>query len=137
MADDKRVLLVGHCGPDAYMVRRAVKTMLQTDNVVIIDSLEELESAFADASLALVNRVLDGQFETESGVELIRSLAGRDGAKLMLVSNYPQAQAEAVAAGAIPGFGKADLQSEQTKRKLEAALASVERNTDGSQSDQD
>lgn len=137
MSDKARVLLVGHCGPDSFMLRRAVKTMLQTDDVVFINSTEELESALADASLVLVNRVLDGSFEHENGIELIRSLAGRTGARLMLVSNYPEAQAEAVAAGALPGIGKADLLSEQTRQRLMAALAGAERKPNDPQSDQD
>ncbi|GAB4386784.1 MAG: hypothetical protein Kow0022_16800 [Phycisphaerales bacterium] len=137
MSNKASVLLVGHCGPDSFMLRRAVKTMLGTDDVVFINSSEDLESALPDASLVLVNRVLDGSFEHESGIELIRSLAGRTGARLMLVSNYPEAQAEAVAAGAVPGIGKADLLSEQTRQRLKAAFAGVERKPNDPQSDQD
>ena len=37
---------------------------------------------------------------------------------IMLVSNYPEAQSEAVAAGAVPGFGKATLRSSQAREHL-------------------
>lgn len=136
MANDTRVLLVGHCGPDSYMLRRAVKTMLETEQVEMVNEQRELDEKLPEAQLALVNRVLDGRFGTQSGIELIRGLSGRGGARLMLVSNYADAQAEAVAAGAAPGFGKAEVNSEATRRKLVEALASVEKNGDDAQSDQ-
>ncbi|RMH12176.1 MAG: hypothetical protein D6695_07440 [Planctomycetota bacterium] len=116
------------------MLRRAVRSMLSIDDVVMVNSLAEL-NAHPDAALALINRVLDGQFGTDSGIELIRSLTRRGvSMKLMLVSNYPEAQAEAVQAGALPGFGKAEVQSEQTRLRL---LAAFERGSvDDSQPDQ-
>ncbi len=40
----------------------------------------------------------------------------------MLVSNYADAQKEAVEAGALPGFGKADLGDGQTHERLRNAL---------------
>lgn len=60
--------------------------------------------------LVLVNRVLD--VDGTSGIDLIHAIkADPELAPLpvMLVSNYADAQAEAKAAGALTGFGKADL----------------------------
>lgn len=136
MASDTLVLLVGHCGPDSFMLRRAVKTMLGTERVEMINDQRHLLEKLPGAHLALVNRVLDGQFDTQSGIELIRMLAGIAGVRLMLVSNYADAQAEAVAVGAAPGFGKSEVNSEATRRRLVEALASVETNIDDAQSDQ-
>ena len=42
--------------------------------------------------------------------------------KMMLVSNYPDAQAAAVEAGALPGFGKRDIGSPRVKELLRQAL---------------
>ena len=42
----------------------------------------------------------------------------------MLVSNYADAQQAAVAAGAIEGFGKAELGADETEEKLRAVLES-------------
>lgn len=136
MEGDIRVLLVGHCGPDAFMLRRAVRSMLGTKQVEMINSADDLERELGRASLVLVNRVLDGRFDSDSGIELIRRLAGRGGARLMLVSNYADAQAEAVAAGAAPGFGKAEANTEQARRRLLEAIADSEGSADDSQPDQ-
>jgi hypothetical protein len=40
----------------------------------------------------------------------------------MLVSNYPDAQAAAVAAGALPGFGKRELGSARIPELIRSAL---------------
>ena len=40
------------------------------------------------------------------------------------ISNYPEAQAEAVAAGALPGFGKAELHDPRTAELLRSAAGS-------------
>ena len=42
----------------------------------------------------------------------------RLGVPVMLVSNYPQYQQQAVDAGAVPGFGKAELRSPTTLARL-------------------
>ena len=42
---------------------------------------------------------------------------------VMLVSNYPDAQQEAQAAGAVPGFGKAQVSSPETLDLLRTYLA--------------
>jgi CheY-like chemotaxis protein len=74
-------------------------------------------------ALVLVNRVSDR--DREPGVELIRALrADPDLARLpvMLVSNFAQAQAEAQAAGALPGFGKAELATARSIAELSTVL---------------
>ncbi len=40
----------------------------------------------------------------------------------MLVSNYEDAQQDAVARGALPGFGKAALRQPETRNRLAAIL---------------
>jgi two-component system chemotaxis response regulator CheY len=72
-----------------------------------------------------VNRVSDA--DGSPGIELIRALKadpGLAGVPVMLVSNYADAQAQAVALGALPGFGKADLTAPETTEKLRSALGS-------------
>ena len=74
--------------------------------------------------LVLVNRKFDA--DNSDGLELIRQLkadAALAAVPVMLVTNYPEYQAEAVAAGALPGFGKAELRSPATKEKLVAVLS--------------
>jgi two-component system chemotaxis response regulator CheY len=80
--------------------------------------------------LILVNCTIPG--EPSSGIEWIRQLKADDqtaGTPMMLVSNYPDAQQQAVAAGAAPGFGKAELGAGQTIEKLRPFLDHPERET--------
>jgi hypothetical protein len=64
--------------------------------------------------LVLVNRVFDAN--GDSGLKLIKQLKGDSNLKVtpvMLISNYPDAQADAQAAGALPGFGKEQIGKSQ------------------------
>ena len=44
-------------------------------------------------------------------------------AKMMLISNYPEAQEAAVNAGAMPGFGKREIGTLRVVKLLQEALA--------------
>src|SRR5688572_5591110 len=99
----KVIGLVGHCGPDGYMLRSAVKYAVKEAEVRMVNdahSLDDVLEAGAD-TLLLVNRVLDGGFDHHQGVELIRDLkTSHPQIKTMLISNYEDAQSAAEAAGA-------------------------------------
>ena len=116
--------LVGHCGPDAYMLRSAVKYAAAGSDVQMLNDQEAVDSAVeAGTSLLLINRVLDGGFEDEQGVELVRKLSkSHPTVRTMLVSNFPEAQAAAVAAGALEGFGKSEIGTAKMKQRLAEAL---------------
>ena len=118
----KKIVLVGHCGPDSYALRSAVSSAAPGVEVAFANDDSELAKVEAAASLLLVNRVLDGDFADESGMALISRLAAK-GAKVMLVSNFPEAHVEAEKAGALPGFGKKTMYAAETKVRLERALA--------------
>ena len=122
MSDVKTVILVGHCGFDSGSIERAVR---QADDAVAISNVSKA-SAVDDAgpdTLLLVNRQLDGLFRSGNGVDLIERLSGKDDPpKMMLVSNYADAQEAAVAAGALPGFGKSELGADETLAKLRNAI---------------
>jgi len=124
MTDRKRVvILVGHCGPDAWALKSAVRSAVPEAEIRSIDDEASLAEAAREADLLLVNRVLDGRFSTGGGIELIRTLASNgSAARLMLVSNYEDAQAEALAAGARPGFGKTQLYDPATRDRLIEAI---------------
>jgi two-component system chemotaxis response regulator CheY len=77
------------------------------------EALERLHQESFD--LILVNRVFDR--DGDSGLDFIRHVnADKQLRKVpvMLVSNYEDAQARAVAVGAQPGFGKATLDEAET-----------------------
>ena len=120
MADSKaKIVLVGHCGPDSYALRSAVGSAVPGAEVVFAN--DDASVAAAGADLMLVNRVLEGDFEDEAGIRLIAKLVSA-GMKVMLVSNYPEAQAEAERAGALPGFGKTAMFAAETKERLTRAI---------------
>jgi two-component system chemotaxis response regulator CheY len=107
----KRVLSVGQCGADHWGLSRALRQAFGAEVVAAAGADEALDRLRDEAfDLVLVNRVFDA--DGASGVELIRRITGGAGLSpppVMLVSNYDDAQREAVAAGAAPGFGKAGL----------------------------
>lgn len=119
----KRIVLVGHCGPDSFAIRSAMQSFAPG---AVVESARDEEAAFRAAlasDLLVINRLLDGEFEAPSGVELIRQMALRGvAARLMLVSNFRDAQNEAEAAGAVPGFGKRELYAEDTRRRVRDSL---------------
>jgi DNA-binding NarL/FixJ family response regulator len=120
----KKILLVGHCGPDSSFLRMAVKSADGSAQILAADDSSELSKALSDGvDLVLFNRELDYGFDERQGVELIRKMkTAYPAVKTMLVSNYPEAQAAAEAAGAVPGFGKRDIGSARVSRVIREAL---------------
>lgn len=119
-----RIVLVGHCGPDSSFLRIAAKRAAPHAEITAAHDAASLKAEIErGASLLLINRVLEYGFDTEHGVELIQRVVAQSPAvKTMLVSNFPEAQAAAVAAGALPGFGKSELNQPHVMRNIAAAL---------------
>lgn len=120
----KKVALIGHCGPDSSYLRMAVMAADRGVQIVAADDDESLKRLLDEGvDLLLFNRILDYGFTEEEGVDLIRKLRPHyPQVKMMLVSNYPDAQAAAVAAGASAGFGKREVGSERVRTLLREAL---------------
>ena len=120
----KKVALIGHCGPDSSYLRMSVTSIDRGVQVVSADDDQSLQRVLADGvDLLLFNRLLDFGFDETEGVALIGKLRkAYPQARMMLVSNYPEAQAAAIAAGALPGFGKRDLGTPRVKSLLREAL---------------
>lgn len=116
----KRVLDVGQCGPDhatirSYLIRNFDCEVVQVDDAA--GALSQLKAGRFD--LVLVNRKLDADYS--DGIEVIRQLksdADAASVPVMLVTNYPEHQDAAIAAGAICGFGKLEFQKPETREKL-------------------
>lgn len=119
-----RVLDVGNCDPDHGMIDR----MLLEHFDVSVDRVMFVEETLAAMRktryhLVLVNRLIfaDGS----DGMELHRR-ARLDPAlcdmPIMLVSNFAEAQASAIAEGGVPGFGKAAIESATTADLLSKYL---------------
>ena len=121
----KKVVLVGHCGPDSSFLRMAVSSAERGVQVTMADDAQELKAALdGGVDLVLLNRELGWGFEQSLGVDVIK-LFGRSypQTKFMLVSNYADAQAAAVAAGGVPGFGKREIGQPRVAQLIRDALA--------------
>jgi DNA-binding response OmpR family regulator len=124
-----KVLSLGQCAADNYVLRHFLASEFQAALVPVDtfpQALAELrQSPFA---LVLVNRILDANgaegldFITELKKDLVLA-----NTPVMLVSNYQSAQEKALARGALPGFGKAQLDEPGTVERLKLLLAAVDR----------
>ena len=119
----KRVLNVGQCGADHPAITRMIRARFDAD-VVPADSAEEAVTELRKGKydLVLANRVFD---LGGSGLEFIKQLKADDRLKavpVMLVSNYADAQQEATALGALPGFGKSGLDDPAAHDRLAKVL---------------
>ena len=116
----RRVLNVGNCSFDHGKIEQLISTNFDAEVVAAALQDEALTMLRADRfGLVLVNRKLIA--DSSKGVELIQRIKADQRlahTPVMLLSNYPEAQQEAVAAGAEPGFGKAELDRRETIEKL-------------------
>ncbi len=107
----KKILSIGQCFADHGALRRTFQKYFGAEVVGADDGAEALHLLQNEPfALVLVNRVLDG--DGASGMDVLRQLkadAKAGAVPVMLVSNYEDAQQQAVAAGAVRGFGKAAL----------------------------
>ncbi len=118
----EKVILVGHCGADTgtleWFVEEAMNLPVESAN-----SVGKLQSLMTPRSLLMVNRLLEGDFPTDQGVELIGALTRMGSAPtMMLISNYPDAQAAAVKLGAVQGFGKSQVGQADLTQYLQSLL---------------
>ena len=105
----KSILSLGHCAFDHDQLTRAFGQSAQV--LAVGNEIEAI--ALVDSSsfdLLLVNREFDE--DGASGIAFIQNhcpMLKAKGIPVMLISNYQEAQAKAVAIGALEGFGKANL----------------------------
>ncbi|HAI10806.1 MAG TPA: hypothetical protein DCM28_03825 [Phycisphaerales bacterium] len=119
----QQILLVGHCVPDNFMLKSKMSQLFPDLTVDTCNSQADLEAKSNARTLLLVNRILDGMFDTEGGIELIGKLAqSSDAPQMMLISNFAESQEQAVNVGALMGFGKSEMGSQDTEDKLRKAV---------------
>jgi CheY-like chemotaxis protein len=121
----KTVLSLGQCAADSYAISQFLIGSFDvqvTEADTAAETLERLRATPVD--LVLVNRILD--VDGDSGLDFISRLKAEPemtGIPVMLVSNHAEAQKQAVARGALPGFGKAQLADAKTVELVKTALS--------------
>jgi CheY-like chemotaxis protein len=122
MSSQKIVLDVGQCSADHSAIRTLCEGM-----GAFVERAHTAEEALVrvargGVSLVLVNRILD--VDGSDGLSLISEICSKATTPLpvMLVSNYPHFQQEAVCRGAVFGFGKSNLHAHETRARLEPFL---------------
>jgi two-component system chemotaxis response regulator CheY len=116
---------VGQCGYDHGQISRSLARALDAEFVRAETHAQALLALQSQGpfDLVLVNRV--GDADGAPGLDLIRRLKADPGSSqvpVMLVSNYQDAQLQAMEAGALRGFGKSDLGSGREIEALRAAF---------------
>jgi two-component system chemotaxis response regulator CheY len=117
----KRVLDVGQCPPDHAAIRRLLEMRYAAEVTQVATSAEALEALSRDHyDLVLVNRKLD--FDYSDGIEVLKAIKADESiadVPVMLVTNYPEHQQQAVEAGGERGFGKLELNKPLTLERLD------------------
>jgi DNA-binding response OmpR family regulator len=120
----KRVLSIGNCGFDNDAITSLLAKEFQAQTIAVDDwNAAERSLRDGDFALVLVNRKLD--LDHGDGMAIIESIKSSEEfgkTPVMLLSNYPEYQQQAMALGAEAGFGKAELRSTETKTKLAKIL---------------
>ena len=121
----KKVLSVGNCSYDHGQLTKQLSKHFQAEVVAAEHTEEALERLRAEPfDLVLVNRIFDGN--GQEGLDAIRRMKAEPelaNMPVMLVSNYPEYQQKAVAAGASPGFGKDQFKTLHSVESLRRVLA--------------
>jgi hypothetical protein len=122
MTVERVVVNLGQCDPDHAAIKRVVESL--GVSVVRAHTKSDVERYLSagNVSLVLVNRVLD--IDGSDGMAIIKELVSSKSAPVMLVSNYPEYQEQAVQMGAEPGFGKSALREPNTLDLIRRALSS-------------
>jgi len=120
----KRVLDVGQCRPDHGAIRQLLEKQFGAEVVQAHDARETLDKLRGAAfDLVLINRKLDADYT--DGLDILKQIKSDPvlaATPVMLVTNYPEYQAEAIAAGAEPGFGKSEYGKPETRERLKKIL---------------
>lgn len=126
----KTVLDVGNCGPDHASISALLRKHFDVE-ILRADQAEDTFSCLQKhrVDLILINRKLD--IDYSDGIEILKKLKQNETTQdipAMLITNYPEHQHQAVALGALVGFGKLELASPETLARLKSVLQPNEAN---------
>jgi len=121
----KTVLDIGNCNADHLFITTMLKSNFDA-NVLrahkLSDAITVLENNTVD--LILFNRLLD--VDGSEGMDVFREIKSKPefaSIPAMLITNYEDHQEKAVAEGAVRGFGKSAISSDETVAVIKEALA--------------
>lgn len=120
----KKVLDVGNCDPDHSTITAFLTKHfdVQVGRAKLpADAMTQLKSDSYD--LVVINRKLDEDYT--DGLEIIRQMKADQATKdvpVMLITNLPEHQETAIAAGALRGFGKLEYNNPATVERVRAVL---------------
>ncbi|QDU80666.1 Response regulator receiver domain protein [Polystyrenella longa] len=120
----KRILDIGQCNYDHSNITRFLESHweVEVDRTHGWTDTERLLSA-NKYDLILVNRLMDQDHtEGQAIIESLKSHEQYSNMPVMMISNYADAQEEAVKAGAVPGFGKSALNSSEAQNLVDAII---------------
>lgn len=112
---------VGQCMIDHPAISRLLNSLgLEVEKIDTADeALRILKTKKNQYSMVLINRKL--HVDNSEGMELLKKIKSdpeiKD-TKVMIISNYKEVQEEALRWGAVYGFGKAELDKEETKKRI-------------------
>lgn len=119
----KRILSVGNCAYDFGNLSSVLQQQF-TVELQNVDTAQEADEALKANSfdLIIVNRLFD--VNQDSGIAFIRKhKASQLATPMLLLSNFPEYQDEAQAAGAVKGFGKNQLMQATSMELLKGYLS--------------
>jgi CheY-like chemotaxis protein len=120
----KQVLDVGNCSFDHAAIRRLIEEHFDAQVTQAHGSQQALAALRASRyDLVLVNRVAAA--DRGEGIDLVRTIKADESISstpVMLITNYAEYQQAAAAAGAVPGFGKQELDTAETLTRLSRFL---------------
>ena len=120
----KRVLHVGSCSYD----NSTMQTFLVGRFDCVVFNACDAHAAVSELrtepfDLVLINRKLDQ--DHSDGIDIIQEIKADSSladTPVMLVTNFPEHQDAAEAAGALRGFGKLEFDAEETLERLQGVL---------------
>jgi CheY-like chemotaxis protein len=120
----KHVLSVGQCVPDEAAIERFLRSAFDVEIVEADTAPEALDLVRKQRfDLVLINRKLDVDYS--DGNDILRAIKADPAVAdtpVMIVTNYAEHQDNAVALGAVRGFGKAELGRSDVIARLEPYL---------------
>ena len=120
----KKILNVGQCQADHNSIRQFVQAEFGAEAEYCADISAAMKRLCEQKfDLVLVNRIIDATLD--EGSELIQQVKESEFLRdvpVMMVSNFDSAQIAATDLGAVPGFGKAHLEENETRELLRQYL---------------